>query len=494
MPDSDRIPQYTLLRRSRWLVLGLGLVPAILAVAAYLTSSRHLRSVQFTLQTTQFLRDLDDLLSTLKDAETGQRGFVLTGNPQYLEPYTTARARFPEQSERVVSEARREGVSDADIKSITDLAASKWQELDLTIQLRSQKGFSAALREVNTDRGEAYMSELRALIARIREARERPLQSAITLQQHRQVLLNATLAAGVAGSFALLLLAYRLSVGYERERDDMELAIRRLVRQRTAALESRTHDLELRTVELQRSNADLTQFAYAASHDLQEPLRTISSYVDLLGRRYASQLDETAQKYIEFAISGASRMQGLIADLLRYSRVGTQPPELSPTPMQHVLDTALENLGAVIAETGALVSAEPLPVVNGDAQQLTQVLQNLIGNAVKFRKVDIPPDISLAATKNGNDWIFAVKDNGIGFEEQYVDKIFQVFQRLHGVGKYPGSGIGLAICRRIIEHHGGKLWATSAPGVGSTFFFSLPLDGSHGCSHENVIRDPAGGR
>jgi light-regulated signal transduction histidine kinase (bacteriophytochrome) len=255
----------------------------------------------------------------------------------------------------------------------------------------------------------------------------------------------------------------------------LEQEIRQIVRDRTAELEERTRELERRSIDLQRSNADLLQFAYVASHDLQEPLRTIASYVGLLGHRYNGKLDESAEKYIEFAISGADRMQTLIGDLLTYSKAGTQELERRPVSMNAVVNVVLENLAASREQTGAQIAVEALPAIAVDEKQLIQVFQNLIGNAIKFHKPDEAPEICITASKRDSaEWIFAVKDNGIGFDEEYTERIFQMFQRLHGIGKYPGTGIGLAICRRIIEQHGGRLWATSSPGVGSTFFFSLP--------------------
>ena len=230
-----------------------------------------------------------------------------------------------------------------------------------------------------------------------------------------------------------------------------------------------------RTEELSRSNQDLEQFAYVASHDLQEPLRMVAGYLDLLSERYRGRLDDKADKYIAYAVDGAHRMSGLIHDLLAYSRVNSRGAELRDVECETAFDAAVRNLGSAIAESGAEITHDPLPQVQADLTQLTQVFQNLLGNALKFRAAERPPRIHVAVREEPGRRLFSVQDNGIGFEQQYEDKIFLIFQRLHGRGYYPGTGIGLAICKRIIERHGGKIWATSTPGEGTTFFFTLPI-------------------
>jgi PAS domain S-box-containing protein len=225
--------------------------------------------------------------------------------------------------------------------------------------------------------------------------------------------------------------------------------------------------------DLRRSNADLEQFAYIASHDLQEPLRMVASYTDLLAQRYQGQLDERANKYIQYATDGAKRMQRLVADLLAYSRVGSQGERLRPVDAGEVVRTVIASLGESIRESGATVEVEGrLPTVLADEGQLSQVFQNLIGNAIKFRGSE-RPTISVQAVDRETRWMFAVKDNGIGIESRYAAKIFQMFQRLHEKSQYDGSGIGLAITKRIVERHGGRVWFESTLGAGTTFFFTL---------------------
>jgi len=227
--------------------------------------------------------------------------------------------------------------------------------------------------------------------------------------------------------------------------------------------------------DLRRSNADLEQFAYIASHDLQEPLRMVASYTELLARRYQGQLDETADKYIYYATDGAKRMQRLVADLLAYSRVGSQGGRLQPVKSGEVLTITLDTLSGPIRDAGAEVEVVgELPVVLADESQLFQVFQNLVANAIKFRST-APPKVSVQAIPRGDSWLFSIRDNGIGINMRYADRIFHMFQRLHDKRKYEGSGIGLAIAKRIVERHGGQIWVESdGTSQGSTFYIRLP--------------------
>jgi PAS domain S-box-containing protein len=226
--------------------------------------------------------------------------------------------------------------------------------------------------------------------------------------------------------------------------------------------------------ELKRSNEELERFAYVASHDLQEPLRMVASYVQLLGKRYKGKLDADADEFIGYAADGAMRMQRLIEDLLAFSRLGTRGGASVPTDINVVVAEAVSNLTVAIAESGASVTTGELPTVDGDPGQLGHLFQNLISNAVKFRG-EQPPAVRISAERQGDKWRFCVQDNGIGIEAEYFDRIFVIFQRLHGREKYGGTGIGLAIARKIVERHGGRIWVESTPGRGTTFLFTLPL-------------------
>ena len=283
----------------------------------------------------------------------------------------------------------------------------------------------------------------------------------------------------------------------EAKRAEAELARHRghleeLVQQRTTELQQTNTRLQLeiaernraeqtlrRTAEeLARSNRDLEQFASAASHDLQEPLRAVAGYVELLEHRYRDKLDEKAIQFIAAAADGAARMQGLITDLLAFSRVGTRGKGFEPADMATALANALSNLEVSIRDSGARIICEPLPTLRVDASQIAQLFQNLIGNAIKFRS-GRPPEIEVRAEKHPDRWVFSVRDNGIGIDPQYSERIFLLFQRLHTRRNYPGTGIGLAICKRIVERHDGTIWVESKPGEGSTFYFSIPHTQGH---------------
>jgi PAS domain S-box-containing protein len=226
--------------------------------------------------------------------------------------------------------------------------------------------------------------------------------------------------------------------------------------------------------DLKRSNANLQRFAYVVSHDLQEPLRTIGSFTQLLAKRYRGKLDTDADEFIGFIVDGLDRMQQLITALLEYSRVGSRNTTVILTNTEESLDQALSNLEIRIAENHALITHSPLPKVMVDSTQMTQLFQNLITNAIKFRS-DLSPHVHIQAEQHGEEWIFSIHDNGIGFEPKYAERIFELFQRLHTQQEYSGTGIGLAICKRIVERHGGKMWAESQKGQGATFYFTMPV-------------------
>lgn len=260
-----------------------------------------------------------------------------------------------------------------------------------------------------------------------------------------------------------------------RELSKSNALLRREIGERKRAEEA----LALRAEELARSNAELEQFAYIASHDLKEPLRVVASYLQLLKERYESRLDSDADDFIAFAVEGAVRMQSLIDGLLAYSRVGTHGKSFQPTNTKTVLDRALANLEAAVQESGAIVThGVALPTVIADPTQLEQLFQNLIANAIKFRG-DKRPEVRIAAKRHRDEWLFSVSDNGIGIEPQYAERIFAIFQRLHRRRQYPGTGIGLAICKKIVERHGGRIWVESRPAKGSVFRFTIPNGGGH---------------
>jgi signal transduction histidine kinase len=241
--------------------------------------------------------------------------------------------------------------------------------------------------------------------------------------------------------------------------------------------------LEARTEDLQRSNAELEQFAYVASHDLQEPLRKVASFCQLLQRRYAGRLDEKADQYIEHAVDGAKRMQQLINDLLAFSRVGRTAQRQEEVSCAVLLAQAWANLGPAVRASHATIEVGDLPVVLGEASLLTAVFQNLLSNALKFTG-EQAPRISVSARREGEHWLFSFSDNGIGIPAEYADRIFVIFQRLHDRAAYPGTGIGLAMCRKIIEYHGGRIWLDTTVTSGARFCFTLPVRPGDAGAHD----------
>ncbi len=250
-----------------------------------------------------------------------------------------------------------------------------------------------------------------------------------------------------------------------------QVKVREQLRKLNTKLEAR---VEKRTADLQLSNDQLQQFAYVASHDLQEPLRAVSTYVQILADRYGGRLDSQADEFIHYAVDGATRMQELIRDLLNYSRVQTKEQELTKTNCEGLVAHLIEDLRLSIANSMAVVTVDPLPVVLVDHSQLQQLFQNLLINALKFCGPE-PPQVHIAAQQKGQEWVFSIRDNGIGLDPRHAERIFIIFQRLHTRREYPGTGIGLAICKRIVERHGGRIWVESELGQGATFYFTLPI-------------------
>jgi light-regulated signal transduction histidine kinase (bacteriophytochrome) len=239
-------------------------------------------------------------------------------------------------------------------------------------------------------------------------------------------------------------------------------------------ISERTAELMLSNVELTRTNRDLQQFAYVASHDLKEPLRMVSSYLQLLNKSLNGKLDTEQKEFMNYISSGADRMNALIRDLLNYSRIMKDPASLQKIDCNNILEIVKQNLTAIIEETGTEIKSTKLPVITGIESQLIQLFQNLIANAIKFRKKDTTSQIDIKAVSEPHEWLFSVKDNGLGIAPQFKDKIFIIFQRLHNNADYPGTGIGLSVCKKIVELYGGKIWFDSMPGEGTTFYFTIP--------------------
>ncbi|HEU5108373.1 MAG TPA: ATP-binding protein [Micromonosporaceae bacterium] len=459
-----------------------------------------------------------NLTAALLNQETGLRGYLLSGQRDFLAPYQQGQ----DEQNRAVEELRGLGVTDgssvdADLDTVLARAAA-WRA---TADQLTQSGASdAALVERGKTQFDAVRTALGTMQANLEQARatgRADLGSAATVLSVVFVIIAALLLT----LFVLLTFGFNRSVvqpllrlaGQVRdvnEHDihrsiqptggpaeleelagDVEAMRGRIVTEVTEL--HRAHELlDTRTQALQRSNSDLEQFAYVASHDLQEPLRKVASFCQLLQRRYQGQLDERGDQYIEFAVDGAKRMQVLINDLLAFSRVGRRSGEQTVVNTEELFDTAIGNLEQVIADTGAEVTHSELPEVRGEESLLTAVFQNLISNALKFRG-ETPPVVRVSAERDGDEWVFTVADNGIGIEPEYADRIFVIFQRLHPKNAYPGTGIGLAMCRKIIEHHGGRIWLDTESGAsGTRFRFTLPALSDESAAIPEPVLAPAG--
>lgn len=459
------------------------------------------------------------LQAALRDQETAVRGYLISADRQFLAPYNDG-----QRVERDAAEAMRERLADrpemiADLDAI-EVAADAWRaDFADPVIARVVPGVPTLVDNATAERGKVEFDRLRALFVtqndHLAQARVDGGDELDAVSTWRDLVLEAVVVAFVLTAVALAILirsavtrplealaaaCRRITNGDFGERipqrgprdirsiaadvDDMRRRIVEELDGSTAArarLAQQTEALDEQAVELRRSNAELEQFAYVASHDLQEPLRKVASFCQLLEKRYGDKLDERGTEYIGFAVDGAKRMQLLINDLLAFSRVGRVNSAHSEVDLDATLDSGLANLAAAIEETNAEIvrPEQPLPHIVGDPTLLALLWQNLIGNAIKFRKPDTVARIVIeyerGAGNHDGDWLFSVADNGIGIEEEFADKVFVLFQRLHGRDTYSGTGIGLAICRKIVEFHGGAIWIDTSYPDGTRFRFHLPI-------------------
>jgi PAS domain S-box-containing protein len=576
------------------------LILIVVSFLSYQDWSAYQRSAPQVQHSRALLQQIEQTLSSVRDAESSQRGFVLTGNPEYLEAYNAAVGTLPTELATLSAMVATEPVLRTRVASLSDLIAEKLAELKETVALRQNEGFRAALGVVQTNRGQRAMDDIRKLGADLQNEVYAGLTQGIRERQEQGSRTRVTTALG-AGFLCLFLLLATFDIGRataERDRLIVDLGaandrttasrdllhttltsigdaviatdeygrvtfmngvaenltgwtqaqaagrklpeVLRIVSEETRqavdspvdkalregvivglanhamlisrdgserpiddsaapirnaqgrmvgvvlvfrdVTERRASEEQLHRLnqDLRRTNQDLQQFSYAASHDLKEPLRTVTNYLQLIRSRYLGKvLNEEAGQLFNVAVAGAQRMHALVEALLEYSRSGeVGDATLEPVSVEGVLNDVITNLQSAISETRAEVLLGPLPVVTANPLYLTQIFENLIGNALKYRS-EQPPRISVTAAEGDRDWVFSVEDNGIGIPPEYQAQIFGIFKRLHG-DEYPGTGIGLATCKKIVDRQGGTIWVESEPGQGSRFSFTLPRTAAHG--------------
>jgi signal transduction histidine kinase len=464
-------------RRTRDAFILVLLVPIITGLATLWLGRVNGENMKWVAHSQEVLRIVNRIVARAYEAESNQRGFLLTGDTSFLALYRTYSAEEWSELKRFGGLTSDNPVQQRNAAKLLNLWSDRASRMERVLEIHKGQSSGSATAQVLRE-GRDLMDSMNSIATGMTSEEVRLLRERMDRQRRSEVELELLLAGAVVVNVLLLYWANKLIRNYGIARDAAEMEIRRANAELEDRVQERTSELQAANDNLLRSNQDLTHFAYVASHDLQEPLRTVGSYAGLLAKRYQGQLDAQADKYIGFIVGGAKRMQNMVQDLLMYSRTGTQQFIFSRVDLDEVLAAVQQNLRLAIAESHGQIIAEPLPTLEGDESKLTMVLQNLVSNGLKFRHPDRPPAIRVSARKEGHDWVMTVQDNGIGFDQQYSDRIFVIFQRLHQVGEYPGTGIGLAICKRIVEGHGGHIWAHSTRGEGSTFSFSVPVNAS----------------
>jgi signal transduction histidine kinase len=463
-------------------LLGFALAFVVILLNAFVSARNTLTLREndvLVAQSQDVQHDLEAIMSTVKDAESGQRGYIITGDPGYLTPYRDAVAAMPARL-AALREHRPERFRAERLVQLETLIDAKFAELAETIELR-KVSFDAARDVMREDRGKATMDEIRALVGGIQREETALLAEREESSRHSFIFSLGSGIGVVVLSLGVTALAYILVRRELAARQRAETAVRQARDRLEERVQERTYELlELNTA-LERSNRELEQFASVASHDLQEPLRKIQAFGDRLVQRFSNILGEQGREFVERMQHSAVRMRALIDDLLAYSRVASRGKPFEPVDLNQVAAEVVSDLEGRIEETEGRVDVGALPTIEGDPLQMRQLFQNLIGNALKFRKPDVAPLVwvrSESGEENGATTCkLSVKDNGIGFDGTYSERIFQLFQRLHGRSEFEGTGMGLAICRKIVERHGGHIMAQSQPGCGSEFVVTLPLRG-----------------
>jgi signal transduction histidine kinase len=461
------------------------------AVVSYRMMLRLLENERWVTHTHEVLNELEGTLSALKDAETGERGYIITGDESYLAPYKTGVVEVQQHLDSLRSLTADNPRQQRRIAELALLITNRLEQLQRGLEAFRAAGPEAARATVLAGTGQQTMDAVRWTVAQMSAAETRLLsRRSQTSQESGRTVLWTLSIANLLLILLVLLAAYltRRDLQLRRQteaalmaaRDELEVR----VRERTAELATANEHLRQSTLELERSNRELQDFAFVASHDLQEPLRKIQAFGDRLRGKHGEALGPEGIDYLERMQRAAHRMHVLINDLLTFSRVTSKGQPFVPADLGQIAREVLSDLEVRVEQTGARVEIGGLPTRDADPLQMRQLLQNLIGNALKFHRDGEPPHVRVSASVLADGGPprarIVVADNGIGFDMKYLDRIFTPFQRLHGRQEYEGTGMGLAVCRRIVERHGGTLTAESAPGEGSRFLVTLPVRQTQG--------------
>jgi signal transduction histidine kinase len=461
------------------------------AVVSYRMTLRLIENERWVTHTHEVLNELEGTLSALKDAETGERGYIITGDESYLAPYKTGIVEVQEHLGSLRSLTADNARQQRRIAELAPLIARRLEQLQRGLESFRTAGPEAARATVLMGTGQQTMDAVRWIAAQMTASETALLRrrSEISRESGRTVLWTLSIANLLLVGL-ILLTAYLTQRDLQRRRQAEtallaardELEVR--VQERTAELATANEHLRQSTLELERSNRELQDFAFVASHDLQEPLRKIQAFGDRLRGKHGEALGPEGIDYLERMQRAAHRMHVLINDLLTFSRVTSRGQPFVPTDLGQVAREVLSDLEVRVEQTGGRVEIGGLPTLDADPLQMRQLLQNLLGNGLKFHRDGEPPVVRISGSVLADGGPprarIVVADNGIGFDMKYLDRIFTPFQRLHGRTEYEGTGIGLAVCRRIVERHGGTLTAESAPGQGARFLVTLPVQQTQG--------------
>jgi signal transduction histidine kinase len=440
-------------------------VPLAFSLVFFLVQLAAERADIYLLEIQNLQSSVRELRLLAKQAESSERGFLLIGDDRYLFPLEQANAILPTQIKFCRGYAKDWPALQPDIEKAAALVEKRLAQANKIMQTQRTKGFAAALELTRSGEGDKTMDQLTKvtnnLLKNVNNIEASYLEHERTLNRWTFVFFSV----GTLVMIGVMMWLYNALLSYLYARDDAREQLEKM----NAGLQAH---IEERTRELRDMNEELGQFAYVASHDLQEPLRTITSFSQLLVARYKGKLDDDADEFIGYIITASRRMTDLINGLLQLVRLRKSGQPTLPVSFEKLLSEAEISLQAAIRESQAQIEHGPLPTLIVDQVQFSQVLQNLISNAIKYRR-EVPPRINVQAKRERGNWIFSVADNGRGFQPEFAERIFGLFQRLHG-RDVEGTGMGLSITRKILERHGGRIWAESKEGAGSTFYFSLP--------------------